>query len=336
MHALLDVDRGRHKRHGPRSSRTCSSTRCATGSSTSTSTRSRSTGRSSTVVTVHLEGTPHGRRRWAACSSQPTHELRISVLPTEIPESLHVDISELEIGGVAAAGRPARCPRASSCSTTSRAPCSPRSPRRSPRRSSSPRSRRARRARRVPRARRARAPRARAARRRRGSTGRVGPARAAVRAARVVARLAGGGLGNPGRRYERPATTSASGWSSGSPSELGAGWRGKFNGRIARRATARLRLALLEPETYHERLRSQRRARRCASTSCEPERLLVVHDEIDLQLGDIRAKLGGGLAGHNGLRSLVRAPGHAGLPPGAHRRRPAGARRPAPGASTGC
>jgi peptidyl-tRNA hydrolase, PTH1 family len=37
----------------------------------------------------------------------------------------------------------------------------------------------------------------------------------------------------------------------------------------------------------------------------DPQRLLVVHDEIDLPLGDVRAKLGGGLAGHNGLRSLV-------------------------------
>jgi PTH1 family peptidyl-tRNA hydrolase len=36
------------------------------------------------------------------------------------------------------------------------------------------------------------------------------------------------------------------------------------------------------------------------------ERVLVVHDEIDLPFGQIRARLGGGLAGHNGLRSLKR------------------------------
>ena len=36
----------------------------------------------------------------------------------------------------------------------------------------------------------------------------------------------------------------------------------------------------------------------------EPDALVVVHDEIDLELGDVRAKSGGGLAGHNGLRSL--------------------------------
>ena len=36
----------------------------------------------------------------------------------------------------------------------------------------------------------------------------------------------------------------------------------------------------------------------------EPADILVVHDEIDLELGDVRAKMGGGLAGHNGLRSV--------------------------------
>ena len=36
-----------------------------------------------------------------------------------------------------------------------------------------------------------------------------------------------------------------------------------------------------------------------------PEELLVVHDEIDIELGDIRTKTGGGLAGHNGLRSVA-------------------------------
>jgi peptidyl-tRNA hydrolase, PTH1 family len=34
------------------------------------------------------------------------------------------------------------------------------------------------------------------------------------------------------------------------------------------------------------------------------DRVLVVHDEIDLPFGDIRVRLGGGLAGHNGLKSL--------------------------------
>jgi large subunit ribosomal protein L25 len=51
-----------------------------------------------TVVLVHLEGEPQGVGMGGVLS-QPTHELRISVLPTEIPEVLHADVSELEIGG---------------------------------------------------------------------------------------------------------------------------------------------------------------------------------------------------------------------------------------------
>src|SRR5476649_1571955 len=41
------------------------------------------------------------------------------------------------------------------------------------------------------------------------------------------------------------------------------------------------------------------------------ERLLVVHDEIDLPFGDVRTQSGGGLAGHNGLKSLKRELGGA-------------------------
>ena len=41
------------------------------------------------------------------------------------------------------------------------------------------------------------------------------------------------------------------------------------------------------------------------------ERVLVVHDEIDLPFGEIRPRLGGGLAGHNGLKSLKRELGSA-------------------------
>jgi PTH1 family peptidyl-tRNA hydrolase len=41
------------------------------------------------------------------------------------------------------------------------------------------------------------------------------------------------------------------------------------------------------------------------------DRLLVIHDEIDLPFGEIRSRLGGGLAGHNGLKSLKRDLGGA-------------------------
>ena len=41
------------------------------------------------------------------------------------------------------------------------------------------------------------------------------------------------------------------------------------------------------------------------------ERVVVIHDEIDLPFGEVRARLGGGLAGHNGLKSLKSGVGDA-------------------------
>jgi len=41
------------------------------------------------------------------------------------------------------------------------------------------------------------------------------------------------------------------------------------------------------------------------------DRVIVVHDEIDLPFGEVRTRLGGGLAGHNGLKSLKRGFGDA-------------------------
>ena len=65
------------------------------------------------------------------------------------------------------------------------------------------------------------------------------------------------------------------------------------------------RVAVLKPQTYmNDAGRSVGPAR--GSYKLPLDRLLVVHDEIDLPFGDIRTRLGGGLAGHNGLKSLKR------------------------------
>jgi PTH1 family peptidyl-tRNA hydrolase len=60
---------------------------------------------------------------------------------------------------------------------------------------------------------------------------------------------------------------------------------------------------VLQPQTYmNESGRSVGPAR--GSYRLELDRIVVVHDEIDLPFGEVRVRLGGGLAGHNGLRSL--------------------------------
>jgi PTH1 family peptidyl-tRNA hydrolase len=65
------------------------------------------------------------------------------------------------------------------------------------------------------------------------------------------------------------------------------------------------RLALLKPETYmNDSGRSVGPA--AAFFKLEPGEVLVVHDEGDFDLGRLELKVGGGLAGHNGLRSIAR------------------------------
>jgi PTH1 family peptidyl-tRNA hydrolase len=66
-----------------------------------------------------------------------------------------------------------------------------------------------------------------------------------------------------------------------------------------------VRVAVLCPQTYmNDAGRSAGPAR--GSFKLPLERVLVVHDEIDLPFGEVRARTGGGLAGHNGLKSLKR------------------------------
>jgi PTH1 family peptidyl-tRNA hydrolase len=112
------------------------------------------------------------------------------------------------------------------------------------------------------------------------------------------------GLGNPGREYER--TRHNVGWMV--LDELarrhGGSWRSKFSGSLAEVRLGDARLALLKPETYmNESGRSAGAAMRFFKT--DPSALLVVHDDVDLDPGRLQARLGGGLAGHNGLRSLA-------------------------------
>lgn len=81
----------------------------------------------------------------------------------------------------------------------------------------------------------------------------------------------------------------------------------KFAGELAegRTGPGGPRVAVLRPTTYmNEAGRSVGPARGAYKLGLD--RLVVVHDEIDLPFGEIRARLGGGLAGHNGLKSLKR------------------------------
>ncbi|MGZ5341129.1 MAG: aminoacyl-tRNA hydrolase [Solirubrobacterales bacterium] len=114
------------------------------------------------------------------------------------------------------------------------------------------------------------------------------------------------GLGNPGSRYA--GTRHNVGYEVAA--ELSRRWelpraKRRFNGRISegRAGPGGPRVAVLMPETYMNE--SGLSAGPARGTLRAPlDKIVVLHDEIDLPFGEVQARLGGGLAGHNGLKSL--------------------------------
>lgn len=113
------------------------------------------------------------------------------------------------------------------------------------------------------------------------------------------------GLGNPGRQYsanrhnvgfmvvdELAITCRAD------------GFRSKFNGEYAKGEVSEEDVVLLKPQTF---MNDSGRSVQAAMAFFKPkiDRLLVIHDELDLPFGTVRLKVGGGHAGHNGLRSIM-------------------------------
>ena len=121
------------------------------------------------------------------------------------------------------------------------------------------------------------------------------------------------GLGNPGAKYA--ATRHNIGFEIAA--ELSRRWdlpkaKERFRGVLTegRVGPGGPRVALLLPQTYmNESGTSAGPAR--GSLGLPLDRVVALHDEIDLPFGEIRSKLGGGVAGHNGLRSLKEGLGSA-------------------------
>jgi PTH1 family peptidyl-tRNA hydrolase len=113
------------------------------------------------------------------------------------------------------------------------------------------------------------------------------------------------GLGNPGREYERHRHNVGRMVVEELARRHGASFRSKFSGRLADLRLEGRRVALLVPETFmNDSGRPVGAAVRFFKVPLES--LLVVHDEGDFDLGRLQARPGGGLAGHNGLRSIAR------------------------------
>ncbi len=136
--------------------------------------------------------------------------------------------------------------------------------------------------------------------RRRKRDGAQGPERGTGRADVLIV-----GLGNPGDRYA--GTRHNLGFEVAA--ELSSRWqmpkgRKRYGGLIAEgRAPGGQRAAILLPQTFMNESGSAAGPAR-GELGVPLDRVIAIHDEIDLPFGEVRSKLGGGVAGHNGLKSL--------------------------------
>jgi PTH1 family peptidyl-tRNA hydrolase len=113
------------------------------------------------------------------------------------------------------------------------------------------------------------------------------------------------GLGNPEPDYARDrhnvgfmVLDELASWKGADP------FRKKFAGKLSRLLLGEVDLLLLKPWTYMNE--SGNAVQPAAAFYRIPtERILVIHDEVDLPCGTVRLKQGGGHAGHNGLRSII-------------------------------
>lgn len=112
------------------------------------------------------------------------------------------------------------------------------------------------------------------------------------------------GLGNPGKQYAGTRHNIGFQVVEALAERLGpVTWRDKFSARVADVTLPGSRGLLVMPQTFMNRSGDSVRPA-AAFFHLEPSRILVIHDELDISFGDVRVKVGGGEAGHNGLKSI--------------------------------
>jgi PTH1 family peptidyl-tRNA hydrolase len=112
------------------------------------------------------------------------------------------------------------------------------------------------------------------------------------------------GLGNPGREHAANRHNVGSMVVDELARRHGGSWKGKFSGQLSEIRFEGHKVALLKPETFMN-LSGTSVGAAARFFKVDPDAILVVHDEGDFDLGRLQARKGGGLAGHNGLRSIA-------------------------------
>jgi len=114
------------------------------------------------------------------------------------------------------------------------------------------------------------------------------------------------GLGNPGADYERTRHNAGFWLADEVAHDLGASftYEKSFAGAIAKARVSGEQVLIAKPQTF------MNRSGQCVGAlarfyKIEPEAVLVLHDELDLMPGQVKLKLGGGHAGHNGLKDIA-------------------------------
>jgi peptidyl-tRNA hydrolase, PTH1 family len=113
------------------------------------------------------------------------------------------------------------------------------------------------------------------------------------------------GLGNPGARYARHRhNIGFMAVDAVARAHRFAPWRGKFSSLVSEGQLADARVLLQKPQSFMN-LSGYAVAEAARFYKLPPEQIVVCHDELDLVAGKVRIKKDGGVAGHNGLRSIA-------------------------------
>jgi PTH1 family peptidyl-tRNA hydrolase len=113
------------------------------------------------------------------------------------------------------------------------------------------------------------------------------------------------GLGNPGARYARQRhNIGFMALDAVARRHRFGPWRAKFSSLVSEGLLGDVKVLLQKPQTFMN-LSGHAVAEAARFYKLRPEQIVVCHDEIDLAAGKVRVKIGGGVAGHNGLRSIA-------------------------------
>jgi PTH1 family peptidyl-tRNA hydrolase len=115
-------------------------------------------------------------------------------------------------------------------------------------------------------------------------------------------------LGNPGAEYELTRHNIAWTLVDTHPEIQTKLWKSKFKGEYTDFNSPSGKVYVLKPQTYMN-LSGESVQPLCQFFKIEPEEILVIQDELDLPFGQVHFKKGGGLAGHNGLKSITKTMG---------------------------